>query len=442
MKRGILLLLLPALIGGCSKLEQMGLIKGENKVMPAGERESVLLTEETTAPAAAKDVGPVVLPKAEVVKQWHQAGQNAAHAVPHVQLAMDISPVWEAQLSASSNRNQRLLCEPIVADGLVMLYTPDSYVTAYDASTGSHKWSFQIQPEESAEANLGGGLAYNDGKLFVTTPFAELFAIEMKSGKPLWSAKTNSPLRSAPTVSDGRVYVVSLENELTVYDENTGKLLWKHEGVSESSGLLGGCTPSVHNGVVIVPYSSGEVYAIQADNGYPLWTETVSSAYRTDSIAGMPHIRAKPVIKDGVAYVVSQAGRCAAFDVRAGEMIWNRDFGGAETPVVAGDSLFMVTNDNFVICLDKSTGKIRWTKALHKWTDESQNKGRIVWNGPVLAGSRLFLTGSHGTLLALDAKDGSKAYEHAVSGSVVIPPIAVDGTVYVVTESGSLVALR
>jgi outer membrane protein assembly factor BamB len=442
MKRYMILVLLPIALAGCDKLEQMGIAKSNKQVLLKGERETVLLTDETSAPVANDKAGAVVLPASFSVKDWPQAGYNSSHNLPHVESAIELKPAWETRLTSKATLQKRLLCEPIIADGLLFLYTPDSYLTAYDVEKGEFQWTIFIKPEKVQDAILGGGAAYSNGKLFISTPFAELFSVDAKTGTPDWSVKTNSPLRSAPTIADGRVYVVALNNELSVFDEATGKLLWTHKGVTESSGLLGGSTPSVHQSIVIAPYSSGEVHALQADNGYPLWSHSLASAHRTDSFAGMPHIRAKPVIQDGVTYVVSQAGRSAALDMRTGAVIWQHEFGGSQTPLIAGDSLFIMTSENQLMCLEKTKGLIRWTKPLPKWTDEAKNKGRIVWNGPILVGSKLFLTASYGSLIAIDATTGEKAYEYKVPGEVVIPPIAANGTVYVVTEKGSLIAFR
>ncbi len=442
MKRYMVLMLLPFLVTGCDKLEEMGIAKSKKEIPVKGKRETVLLTDDVAILKPDKDAGPVVLPAAEQIKEWHQAGHNASHAMPHAQAAAELNLLWESKLGIKSASNQRLLCEPIVAENLIIFYTPDSYVRAYDVDTGKFNWAIFIKPEKKQDAILGGGVAYNDGKLFVTTPFAELFALDIKAGKPLWMAKTNSPLRSAPTVAGGRVYVVSLNNEMHAYAEDTGQLLWTHAGLSESAGLLGGCTPSVHQNVVVAPYSSGEVFALQAENGLQLWTDSLASAHRTDSFAGMPHIRAKPVIKDGIAYVVSQAGRSSAYDLRTGDVLWQHEFGGAQTPMVVGDSLFMLTNENQIVCLDAKKGLIRWAKELPTWQDEAKNKGRIVWNGPVLAGSRLYLVASYGTLLALDATTGEKTAEHRIPGKYLLAPVVADGVVYVINEAGTFSAFK
>lgn len=442
MMRYLVVALIPLTLSGCDKLEELGLAKSDKKVLTTGEREAVLITDEVAIPKVSKEAGPVKLPKAEPINEWPQEGHNASHASPHVDMPAEIQQVWQSKLTVKATSNQRLLCEPTVAEGMLFVYTPDSFITAYELETGKSLWSLFVRPDLRQDALLGGGTAYSKGRLFVSTPFAELFAIDIKAGKAVWMAKTNSPLRSAPTIQDGRVYVVSLNNELTVYDEESGKLLWSHAGISENSGILGGCTPSVQGNVVVTPYSSGEVFALQAENGLPLWTENLSSTNRTDSIAGMPHIKAKPVIKDGITYVVSQSGKTAAFDLRTGKTIWEHAFGGSQTPLIAGDSMFMITSDNYILCMEKNKGLVRWVKALPVWMDEVKNKGRIVWNGPILAGSKLYITGSFGTLFAINAEDGTKAEEYRLPGNVVVPPIAVGGTIYVITESGQLVAFR
>ncbi|MBP6985676.1 MAG: PQQ-binding-like beta-propeller repeat protein [Alphaproteobacteria bacterium] len=443
MKRfTVFFLLLPVFLAGCTKLEEMGIVKSDKKVLTKGKREVVLFDDEVTLPKVSADAGNVTLPPMQEVSEWPQAQQNAMHSAPHIQANDKLEKIWQVKLGVKSNKNQRLLCEPVVAEGMLFIYTPDSYVSAYGLEDGKLKWTIFVKPKQIQEAILGGGVAYDQGTLFVSTPFAEIFAIDVKSGKGRWMAKVDAPLRASPVVNDGRVYVISLNNELSVFDQASGKLLWTHQGVSESAGVLTGSSPAVYRDVVLAPYTSGEFVALQAATGLPLWSENMASSTRTDSFAGMPHISAKPVVVDGVAYVVSQAGRTAAIDIRTGGVLWSKDFGGSQTPFVAGDSLFLLTGDNLVICLNKNNGLVRWYKILPMWKDEVKNKGRIVWNGPLLAGGKLYMTSSDGAMFALDPATGNKAMDYKLPGEVVVPMIAVGGMLMIVTESGLLVAYR
>ncbi len=142
-------------------------------------------------------------------------------------------------------------------------------------------------------------------------------------------------------------------------------------------------------------------------------------------------------------YITSNSNRTAAFDLSTGEMIWHKDFGGSQTPLVIGDYIYLMTSENQLVCLTRDKGQVRWAKALRMWEKEEKRKGRIVWYGPILAGSKLMLTGSHGQLYAITPDEGELAYKHKIrSGSIAVPPIAANGTVYIVTDSGSLIAFR
>ena len=85
----------------------------------------------------------------------------------------------------------------------------------------------------------------------VSTPFARVFLLDAKTGEPKWEAPAPAPMRSAPAVSDGRVFVITIDNQLVVYALDDGRKLWSNAGVEEAAGLLGGTTPAVDGNIVI-----------------------------------------------------------------------------------------------------------------------------------------------------------------------------------------------
>ena len=50
-------------------------------------------------------------------------------------------------------------------------------------------------------------------------------------------------------------------------DAETGAVDWTHTGIEETAGLIGSASPTVDGDIVIVPYSSGEIFALRAQNG-------------------------------------------------------------------------------------------------------------------------------------------------------------------------------
>ena len=65
-----------------------------------------------------------------------------------------------------------------------------------------------------------------------------------------------------------------------------GRRLWSHNGIPETAGLLGGASPAVEGEVVVVAYSSGELFALRVENGRAVWSDNLAAARNVNAIAG------------------------------------------------------------------------------------------------------------------------------------------------------------
>ena len=217
-----------------------------------------------------------------------------------------------------------------------------------------------LTPDNDDEGHIGGGLAYERGRVFVATGFGVVFALDAKSGEVLWSERIGIPMRVPPTVRGGRLFVVTVDNNLMALDARDGKTLWTHAGAQETASLLGGASPAEDSGIVVVPYTSGELFALRVDTGRIIWQENLASIRRTDAVASLAHIRGRPIIDRGRVIAISHAGVMAAIDLRTGRRVWTREIGGAESPWVAGNFIFTITNENELICVSRG----RWHRTL------------------------------------------------------------------------------
>jgi outer membrane protein assembly factor BamB len=380
----------------------------------------------------------IILPLSESGRDWPQTGSCSEHGVTHCSLSDVCSPLWSVSIGSGVG-DGRFLSSPILAEGFI--YTLDTYgqVSAVKSGTGEMVWRTDITPENNDRAIIGGGVAFDKGKIFVTSPHAEVLAMDAKSGQILWRVTTESPVRAAPTVADGRLYILTISNQLDVLDAETGKRLWNHAGITEFAGLLGTASPAVSNGVVIVTYSSGEIFALKAENGHQLWTETLSSTRRPDSLSSLSHIRALPVVVKNNVIIIGHNQKMASYDLIKGERIWERHIGGTRTPAVIGDYIFMINSYSELLCLTREHGQVIWVKKLDT---NSETPTKIMWNGPIVAGGKLYLVSTWGKLLALDPKTGNVMSERLLETPVSLSPIVAQETLFILTDNGDLMAYR
>ncbi len=163
----------------------------------------------------------------------------------------------------------------------------------------------------------------------------------------------------------------------TPWPKPTAAQLWDHQGIAESAGILASTSAAVSGETVIVPYTSGEVFALRAQNGQVGWSDVLSRSGHVTALSELDDIAGRPVIDRGVVYAISQSGMMAAFSANTGERLWTRDIGGIQTPWAAGDYVYVLDNADRVICLTRKEGRVRWIHQLPQYDDPDHKDNPI-----------------------------------------------------------------
>ncbi len=165
-------------------------------------------------------------------------------------------------------------------------------------------------------------------------------------------------LREHPAIADGRVYVAnSYEAYVYALDLTSGRELWRTD---TKLRLTGG--PGAGSGSVVVGSINGDIVALAADTGAEHWRVKASSEILS-------------------------------------------------TPLIAGDVVIVRSGDGHVLGLNLADGKRRW--AFERPLPSLSLRGNP---SPVLGGNGLVYLGfEDGTVVALRAQDGIKAWEQAVA---------------------------
>ena len=416
---------------------------GQNKAPSlSGKRISIMTQQRSIEPDSSAAGHKIVLPAPTPNNDWPQAGGYANHAMHHMRIGKALQERWSISVGRGTNDEERLMAQPIVAGNTLFSMDSETIVSAYNLKDGAEIWSVELTPKEEDDDHVNGGLAYENGKVFATTGFGQVVAVAAKTGKVLWRRNVGAPVRSAPTARGNRVFTVTVTNKLFALNGETGAVLWSHSGIEEAINLLGGSSPAVDSGVVVAPYSSGELFALKVENGQELWADSLAGTRRGAISSALGTIRGRPIIDYGIVFAISNSGQFAAINLRTGRRIWERPVGGIESPWIAGDYLFVISNNTDLLALGRLNGRIYWVTALPEWEDPEDREGKITWTGPILASDRLIVAGSSGEALSVSPYSGKVLGKVEMLDSVSISPIVVQDTLLFLTDDAELVAYR
>ncbi len=445
-KRGALALVSMLALAGCGERE---LILPGERFDPRAPLDAPIPVEGQPRPTDATGrilnrAEPIALPAPQSVADWPQRGGNARHLAPHVALSGAPQRVWSVSIGAGDGRRQRITAQPVVAGGRVFAMDAQARVTAVSL-TGAAGWSADLAPGRDASPVSGGGLAHGDGRLFATTGYGEVVAIDPASGAVIWRQRMDAAAAGAPAVEGGMVFAVSRDGTAWALRADNGRVEWQLPATPTAAGVLGAASPALAGNTVVIPFASGEVVAAQKADGTRTWVADVAGQRRGRAYAArLSDITGDPVVAGNVTYIASQAGRALALNTETGQRVWSATEGAVAPVLPAGNSVFLVNDEARLVRLDAATGDVIWSVAMPYYAAARDRRRQEITAhyGPVLAGGRLVVVSGDGEMRFFNPVDGQALGGVAIPGGAAAAPAFAQGLMFVVGKNGQLHAFR
>jgi outer membrane protein assembly factor BamB len=359
---------------------------------------------------------------------------------------------------------------PVEADGVLLLRNFNT-LAAYTLHTATTDWpqfhgpnGDRISPETGLNkdwnanppqqvwqiALTDGGYAgpsAADGTLYIVDHKGGndvVRAMSLATGHQIWEASyaAASPggygaSESTPTISDGKVYVISRDGKVVCLQASDGKLVWTRDMVKEMGGKTPGwgyaMSVAVDGERVIVQPGGTEkaVVALNKATGEIIWAGGGSdgAGYATPIVATLNNVK---------QYVCFGATTLFGVDSATGAQIWSipwkyQPLVNAPTPIIIGGSAVFITSGYGAGCalvdVTAQGAKIRW-----------QNKDiQSQFNTPVVVDGLLYSTSDTGKLVAMELSTGKVKWSNAFAAKGGL--VAADGTLIVLDGSKGAVVM-
>ena len=280
-------------------------------------------------------------------------------------------------------------------------------VAAFRATDGRQLWERRIEvagklPEVHEKRNLATSSPLTDGQNVYAWFSNGQFAALDFTGKPIWTRHLGQEYAtfdldwghsSSPALAGDRLILLCYQGSsafLLALDKRTGKESWK---VERPASVKSYSTPLVIDGAnpQVIVNSSESMEAFDAATGKSLWKYVEPTRFAVPM----------PVYHDGILYV-SRGYRSGPYwalkttetgEVPKSKLLWHVETGAPYTSsmVYDGGLLYMATEMGIVTCIDAKTGERVWRERL----------GGIYSASPVAADGKIYLVGETGETLVL-----------------------------------------
>ncbi len=380
----------------------------------------------------------IKLPKQKNNNLWNGSGSAQNQRVENIlkkfvfdedSKELELKKVSSTWTGFKWGHSDRLVFAPIIKDDVVFLLNYRGIVSAYDIKSEKEIWDKRIFPKKFLENYQTPKIHLSNGKIFAIAGINKIVAVSEIDGSTIWSKDISSIPVSSP-VSDGkRVYVTTSNNKLYVFDAETGELQWNHFGINRPTAIFGAADPVIYKDLVIVSYSSGEIYAIKK-TGEVQWSQDLNINKATSSNFYLNDIDATPYVENGVVYSIGNGGLMMAIRIKDGNYLWKKQIAGIVDFWSAGEFLFVINNDNKLLAVSKKTGGIKWISQLPNLEKEKKPQTKIIYNGITMAGDKLLISNHQGKILVVSPIDGKIETVFKVGKRIFHQPVVVNDKIY------------
>jgi len=270
-----------------------------------------------------------------------------------------------------------------------------------------------------------------------------LVALAAQSGDLLWSAATDAALKRAPAYGSGRLFAVTVTGQVLALDADNGEVEWTYQ-VGDPSRRWVYSSPLAWGGRVYTGVSS-HLVALDQESGEVAWRRDDLGPDDWISSYASPAALGRYLV---VAFL-SQPTNLAVLEASTGKTIWYKEEGKSHhmysTPVVGAEGVIYTVSGGTVRAFVLETGELCWEKSLSVGRSQAS---------PALAGGWLFVPTAAGTLHALDVGSGAEVWRwdvgeegalftpYARSGSATLTsPVVAGGHLYIGAANGGLYVL-
>jgi outer membrane protein assembly factor BamB len=344
-----------------------------------------------------------------------------------------IDKIGNYKFSKFEDINQLNFKPIFLEDGLIFFDKKGSIIRYNDKTKVLWKKNHYSKPEKKLRPKLD---FIQDGEnLLITDSIAKYYSVNINSGELNWSKNNIYPFNSDIKKHKNKIFVIDYKNTLRCFNISDGNECWNLK--TEDSFTISNSKFSliVINDKVIFSNSIGDITAVDIETGVIIWQlPTQSSSIINETY----NFKISELVSDGNSIIFSNnKNEFHSIDVKTGTINWINEINSNITPIITGNLIFTVSNEGYLIVIEKNKGNIiRVTDLFNNYKLKKRKNIKPV--GFAIGNTNLYLTNSDGKMIIVDLSLGNVVNIEKISGDFVSKPFIVNENLFVI-RNGSIV---
>ena len=344
-----------------------------------------------------------------------------------------IDKIGNYKFSKFEDINQLNFKPIFLEDGLIFFDKKGAIIRYNDKTKVLWKQNHYSKSEKKLRPKLD--FVQDDENLLITDSIAKYYSVNINSGELNWSKNNIYPFNSDIKKHKNKIFVIDYKNTLRCYNISDGNECWNLK--TEDSFTISNSKFSliVINDKVIFSNSIGDITAVDIETGVIIWQlPTQSSSIINETYK----FKISKLVSDGNSIIFSNnKNEFHSIDVKTGTINWINEINSNITPIITGNLIFTVSNEGYLIVIEKNKGNIiRVTDLFNNYKLKKRKNINPV--GFVIGNTNLYLTNTDGKMIVVDLSLGDIKKIEKISGDFISRPFIFNQNLFVI-RNGSII---
>ena len=274
--------------------------------------------------------------------------------------------------------------------------------------------------------------ASNDKILIVTDNLARYYAINVDTGKTIWSKSNIAPFNSQVKIFKDKFFAIDFENVLRCFSIKDGNEIWNFK--TEKSFIKSQQKLSfiINNNKIVFINTLGDLTSVDIETGNLVWQTPTQSSTIIENYFSLKN--SDLISANNLIFFSNNQNEFFAVDENNGVINWIQNLNSNLRPTFVDGLVFTVTLEGYLVAIDSRNGNIvRMTNVLS--IINNYKKKNIKPEGFIISNDKIFLSLNNGRLVVIETLTGKPTDVVKIDSQKISRPYILNNEMFIVRDN-------
>ena len=377
------------------------------------------------------------------LKNWLHPNFQNSNFIPHTQYsgALNIKKKTKYFSSAKSNIYEKNLLsfdnKLFYIDDVSNIYSLDLNLSILKKFTLYKKKYFQ-------DYLLKFSLSSDGEHLFISDNLGNVHSYDPKLNQIKWSSKLGVPFVSNLTLYKNNLYVINDNGKIYSFDSKTGNQNWSYESATNIIKNYSAFQVVVEQDNLIFSNDLGDLYCIDLIQKNLKWSVSLEANTNLTNANNLLQI-SKIIIKDNNVFLSTNKNKFFNLNLNSGQVNWIVDLPDVSTitSLVAQNKLINITDNGYILVLEKENGSILYKKnLLSNLKNLIKDEKKVLFKYSFISSNNLYIISENGFIFKISTNKLDGILYKKIAKNFSSNPIVISNHIYILDKNGLIYQLN